>query len=564
MAAARSIAIVLLALGAAGGVCSSAPQDGATSLSGVVVDGASGRPVANAKVRLGRASVESDAAGQFAFQMIPAGRLALRAEKPGTFGGGYGQLTPFDSPLPGIDFSQEQKVAGVQLRLWKGGVISGTIRDRGGEPVAGAAVRALKCLAGQRRRVFMSAATVRSDDRGNYRLFGLEPGEYTVTARREEDDPFARTAFIPSAASASGAAVLMADAGRELSGVDLDWPTVRTTTVSGTIRNLAPGSVAQVRLVAANADEPALVSGDLDGLATASDALGGFSLANVPPGAYELRVVSFPKGIGGLQGAGAFYSSGGLSTRIDEPTLWGSVPLVVGDGGERRAGIVIDVRPAARIDGRVEFDASSPGEARVPARIPILVEEADADDPGTRPLLATSTDGQFQTTGLPPGRYWCRPSVSMMEWSLEAANVGGRDVSDGVALSGEDVHGLTLTLTDRPAEIAGAVTDQFGRPRSDVSVYVFPVEERLRVRTSWLLRMAETTTVLRGEYRVTGLAPGQYFVAARAGGAGLDWAEPGSLTALVADAHRVRLEVHSRQVVNLIVPGAGDAHGPRR
>ena len=82
-----------------------------------------------------------------------------------------------------IRVSDGQKVETVGVKLPRGGVISGTITDEFGDPSMGTAVRPMRFVYsnGQRYAALIAQQDI-TDDRGTYRLSGLPPGEYIVTA----------------------------------------------------------------------------------------------------------------------------------------------------------------------------------------------------------------------------------------------------------------------------------------------------------------------------------------------------------------------------------------------
>ena len=170
----------------------STPANGTAALSGTVVDGATGRPVAGAIVNLqvgipGRpiqgphGRQVSDSRGRFAFtDLPPAAGLTLTASRAGYFDGGF---TPAGGPASeprSLSLADGQWLGGLRIRLWRPGAISGTLRDERGEPVVGVEVRAVAVIpiAGHER--LASSAVALTDDRGLYRLAGLPPGRYLV------------------------------------------------------------------------------------------------------------------------------------------------------------------------------------------------------------------------------------------------------------------------------------------------------------------------------------------------------------------------------------------------
>ncbi|HSQ23875.1 MAG TPA: carboxypeptidase-like regulatory domain-containing protein, partial [Pyrinomonadaceae bacterium] len=72
----------------------------------------------------------------------------------------------------------------VSLTLIKGGVIAGIITNNDGQPVVNVSVRAYRVRDAEGNKV-RSAAFAQprmTDDRGYYRIYGLQPGTYVVSA----------------------------------------------------------------------------------------------------------------------------------------------------------------------------------------------------------------------------------------------------------------------------------------------------------------------------------------------------------------------------------------------
>ena len=161
-------------------------QAGNGRLSGRVVDGTSGEPVPAATVVYSpdgnrtRTTVQTDSAGRFAFEGVPAGRLYVSASKEGLVSGYYGQRRSSD-PTQLLDLAAGERIEGVELRLWRRATIAGEVRDQGGRPIAGAEVTAhrLRVIAG---RVGAEAGRqARTDSKGGYSVTDLSPGSYVVS-----------------------------------------------------------------------------------------------------------------------------------------------------------------------------------------------------------------------------------------------------------------------------------------------------------------------------------------------------------------------------------------------
>jgi len=81
-----------------------------------------------------------------------------------------------------ISFTGGQALAGLRIEITPTSSISGHVADQYGDPVASVPVKAGKVtyLPGQRQ--LRSVQQVLTNDLGEYRLFGLQPGRYFVSA----------------------------------------------------------------------------------------------------------------------------------------------------------------------------------------------------------------------------------------------------------------------------------------------------------------------------------------------------------------------------------------------
>ena len=127
----------------------------------------------------------TDAAGGFAFLALPDGIYSLSALKAGYVPMTYGAR---DSEGPGVPLglSGGERLSGLILMLPHGAVITGRVTDEDGEPAAHTYVELLTQMTLDGSSVLApvqcGAAAVgndgpMTDDRGEYRFFGIPPGE---------------------------------------------------------------------------------------------------------------------------------------------------------------------------------------------------------------------------------------------------------------------------------------------------------------------------------------------------------------------------------------------------
>lgn len=182
-----SFAAAALAQGAA----QPAPAfDGA--ISGVVVDGSTGAPVADAIVAITQGGSTAlppgyqsrqltDAKGRFVFLNLPSdGSFLIMTAKFGYLDGGYGRDSAPTDPLRSIAIAKGAWVGNLRAPVWRPAVISGTVRDEGGEPQVGVLVRTLARIRVAGRDELAAGPITITDDLGRYRLAGLLPGRYVV------------------------------------------------------------------------------------------------------------------------------------------------------------------------------------------------------------------------------------------------------------------------------------------------------------------------------------------------------------------------------------------------
>ena len=160
---------------------------GTASISGIVVTEGSGAPVRRARVNLSgaelrgaRSAVTADD-GRFTFTNLPAGRYTMTASKPGYVNISYGAKRAGRPGTP-IQLIEGQRLEKAVMNLPKGGVITGIVIDETGEPAPQTSVRVMRVVMQTGEKTLQQAGSDTTDDRGMYRIFSLQPGDYIVNA----------------------------------------------------------------------------------------------------------------------------------------------------------------------------------------------------------------------------------------------------------------------------------------------------------------------------------------------------------------------------------------------
>ncbi|HET8818936.1 MAG TPA: sodium/proton-translocating pyrophosphatase, partial [Xanthomonadaceae bacterium] len=125
----------------------------------------------------------TDAEGRFEFRELPAGRFTMQATKSGFVSVQFGQTRPFESGRP-IELADRQVLDNSDIYMPRGSVIAGRIVDEFGDPVPDVMVTALRQTwsNGRRRLAPAPGRMAQTNDLGQYRIYGLPPGDYYVSA----------------------------------------------------------------------------------------------------------------------------------------------------------------------------------------------------------------------------------------------------------------------------------------------------------------------------------------------------------------------------------------------
>jgi protocatechuate 3,4-dioxygenase beta subunit len=163
------------------------PATGTGVIAGTVLTEGSGTAVRRARVTLtapelrGSRTATTGDQGAFSFTALPAGRYSLSASKPGYVNISYGARRAGRPGTP-IQLLDGQKMEKAVLSLPKGAVVTGVVMDEHGEPSPGTQVRVMRAVMRTGERTYEQAGQDQTDDRGIYRIYGLQPGDYIVNA----------------------------------------------------------------------------------------------------------------------------------------------------------------------------------------------------------------------------------------------------------------------------------------------------------------------------------------------------------------------------------------------
>jgi protocatechuate 3,4-dioxygenase beta subunit len=492
-----------------------APQKtGTAQLSGRVLDAETGKPLRRAVVRAfgaelreGR-SASTDAQGRWTIRSLPAGKYTISVTKGGYVNLNYGQRRPFEAGQQ-VDLAAGQTLEKLDIALPRGGVITGRIQDEFGEAFAGIRVVPMRqrYFNGQRRLVAVGTGDI-TDDIGQYRLHGLTPGEYYVSATNSainfdvsEDKMGYAPTYFPGTAMLTDAQRVAVAVGQETPNVNFDLAPTRVATVSGLATNAEGKPLANSVIMMTS---PLLFAG----VATISPAMvrpdGTFTISNVAPGEYRLETFS----MGDLQ---QFTASAGQASLSEAASLQITVT------GEDVSGLTLVSAPTASVKGRIVFEGDA--APKVPSGAVMILAMAPVQTsimPGS--LGRVQEDWTFQIKGLTEKRLIRANAPS--GWFLKAVTVNGTDLTDtGIEFKpGDDVSGVDVVLTRQMGSLAGTATVD-GKAVSDYVVVAFAADRAKWGTGTRFVRSSRPDQ--SGKFELKGLPGEDYFVVA------LEYLEPG-------------------------------------
>jgi len=438
----------------------------------------------------------TDSSGRFILKDVEPGRYQLWAQRNGYVQQAYGQRGSerFGTTLT---LGPGQTLSDIVLRLVPAAVISGRVFDEDGEPVAGAIVQAMRYRYVEGKRELVPMGMDRSDDQGEYRIFGLAAGQYYVSAnfmsgrgmgqvglagvageKGEESYP---PTYYPGTNDPARATPLELRAAEQVGGIDIGFIPTRAVRVRGRVFNAVtgqPGRDVMIALYPRESGERRFVARHDDYV---QDAQGAFEIAGVTPGSYLLEAHWWTEG----------------------KDYTARLPLEVGTSDIEGVSVVIN--PGVPLSGRVRVE----GEAQVKlADLHVFLDSlGEAMSYGGQDAIVKA-DGSFLLPNVPEGEYrinlWRMPE----DCYLKSVRLGSEDALDsGFKIGAGQAGGaLELVLSAAAGRIEGSVVNENQQPVPGIHVVLVPEA----ARRSQTRLYEETTTDQYGQFILRGITPGEY------------------------------------------------------
>jgi hypothetical protein len=476
------------------------PEETCT-VSGTVLRSADNAPLKNSSVQLildndreHAIATRTTVDGQFQLKNVPAGQYSMLVGRNGFVTKKYGQKKPTD-PGTKLSLHPGQTVQDLVFHLERAAVITGRVFDEDGEPMIGVSVLALRQTFLKGKKRLSEAGGAQTNDLGEYRIHGLGPGRYYLSAEpidwehpvgekqyagSEKSGPERAYSklYYPATADLSRAATVQVKEAEEVTAIDFMMKQITVVRVWGKIVSVVPNGTARtmldVELIPRNSVEEfnRLTFG---GQRVHSD--GTFEVPNVPPGEYKLL---------GLQWGEHMHVTE-QDINVGTADIDG-VMLVVGPGNEIHGTVVWEGKPSTENEGLILSAASPETEFGAFGQSTV--------DKESRFLWKDMSEGQFRVEVFGMGK----------DCYVKEIRVGENLAEGNLIKLGKSSGEVQITISSHGARVGGAVLTTESLPVANA--WAVAVAEN-----SWVGKKAwSVTTDQNGHYELRGLPPGKYRV----------------------------------------------------
>ena len=462
-------------------------------------------------------SITTDGEGRFTFKDVPAGGYRVAATANGYARQEYAQRV-LNAPGRPVFLAANQTFKDAAIQLTPTGPLTGRIFDESGQPATGAPVELLRSVYNLQGRTFQSVGTGIVDDRGEYRIFGVPPGRYYLSAGNPPGparprpgvsgvpssaagNPRYEYTFYPNVSDIEQAIPIEIRGGSETSMHMTIRRQMRTYRVSGKVIDAATGAPPPAINITMAYSNLTGGGGGFSSPNAYDPATGTFQMLNIAPGDYVIRAVEREQ----TPLLAARDAAGVEARRVAQAALASaSAPAHVTDADID--GLVLTLRAGATAAGRIALEGQPLSSLGSLERMRLLLSPP-LQMPLNQSPVATTPDanGVFQIVGLREGEYRAIITGMPHGFYVRSIEYDGEDIlNKPFQFSGVGGGSVSVVLRRGAAQVTGTVTDSQSRVVPGIPVMLIPAN-RQRID---LYR--GTIADQSGRFSFVNFPPGQY------------------------------------------------------
>ncbi len=515
-------------------------------IQGIVLSGATGQPLRRAQALLKPADSKgsalyqtTDETGAFSFSNVAPGRYTITAQRDGYLPLSAGRIG--DNKMPPIfSVNSGETIGSLVFRLTPSGVISGKVKFDDAEPAVNVAIQLYRSYYERGRHGYSAAASARTDDRGEYRVHGLEPGSYYVAAlyqappRPPGAQPETRkdalgnplpdltyaVTFFPEVQRMSDAVAINIAPGDEAGGIDIFLTLVHTVHIRGRVVSAVQGGVIATPSVTLRWNDPDNTASVSAPITVSLDKDQNFDIQGVTAGPYWLMATGSEDGV----------------------ALTGRMPINVGDSDVANADVVLGSESIW--SGKIHLDDD---DSPLPDGLIVSLQPRRATASPSQAMV--SANGEFSVPFVPDETYDLYVLNGPDNAYLKSVRIANADrLGQGLEASpGDAPPALDVRLSSQGGQVAGrAVTSDPKVVASGASIALIPDPPAGRVQAYQTTQADEY-----GNFLLRGIPPGKYVLVSWLDSTPCEIYNPGDLAACQAQGSSLTIDEGEQKSVQL-------------
>ena len=376
-------------------------------------------------------------------------------------------------------------------------MISGRILDEEGEPLAYVQVQAMLFRYMQGKRQLVPANGGSTNDLGEYRIFGLAPGRYYLSATHrggqmtmpnvvsagaaanQPEEGYAAT-YYPGSTDPTAAVPIVVVAGRPADHLDMKLSRVRTVRVRGRVTNAVSAMPGRTMIMLLPQNSNGFNFFDRS-MSSPQGRDGKFEIRGVTPGAYYVTAQYFE----------------------DNIRYVGRVPITVGNSNVDD--VEVAIKPGVEIAGIVKLEGDSNNTDLSTTNV--ILQTKDFSPMGGGGSGRVKQDGSFVIRSIPPDTYRLQAFGGNQTFYVKSVRAGQQEVSNGeITIADGAPPVLTITLSAAGGQLSGQVTAEKQAAAQGAMVVLIPSTEKRDQQQLYKMAPADQY----GKFSMKAIPPGDY------------------------------------------------------